>query len=200
MNSKCFHLFSFNTYEHNVYIKKFRFFQFQFITFNNLTHWKQKSYFPKITSFRWSPFRSKALSKPLANVTHYSLKHLHKNSFDFLLNLMFQLLNCVGCWCFEDLRFQIAPEKEITCCKIGWPGWPCDVPTSGDNMVRKQIPHSCHGISCGVARNAILLKTFLRLLDDKQAQDLRSSPTCEGNVVQSQLQPFLSHLQRSKDQ
>jgi hypothetical protein len=29
MNSKCFHLFSFNTYERNVYIKEFRFFQFQ---------------------------------------------------------------------------------------------------------------------------------------------------------------------------
>jgi len=38
MISKCFHLFSFNTYEHNVYIKEFRFFQFQFNTFYNLTH------------------------------------------------------------------------------------------------------------------------------------------------------------------
>jgi len=38
MNSKCFHLSSFNTYEHNVYIKEFRFFQFQFNTVNNLTH------------------------------------------------------------------------------------------------------------------------------------------------------------------
>ena len=59
MNSKCFHLFSFNTNEHNVYIKEFRFFQFQFNTFNNLTHWKQKSYFLKITSFRWPPFHSR---------------------------------------------------------------------------------------------------------------------------------------------
>ena len=57
MNSKCFHLFSFNTYEHNVYIKEFRFFQFKFNTFNNLTYWKQKSYFLKITSFRSPPFR-----------------------------------------------------------------------------------------------------------------------------------------------
>jgi hypothetical protein len=32
MISKCFHLFSFNTYEHTVYIKEFRFFQFQFNT------------------------------------------------------------------------------------------------------------------------------------------------------------------------
>jgi hypothetical protein len=48
MNSKCFHLFSFNAYEHNVlYIyKNLEFFNF------NLTHSKQKSYFPKITSFR----------------------------------------------------------------------------------------------------------------------------------------------------
>jgi hypothetical protein len=38
MKSKCFRLFSFNTYEHNVYIKEFRFFQFQFNPFNNLTH------------------------------------------------------------------------------------------------------------------------------------------------------------------
>jgi len=59
MNSKCFHLFSFNTYEHNVSIKAFRFFQFQFNPFNNLVYWKQKSYFPKITSFRWPPFRSR---------------------------------------------------------------------------------------------------------------------------------------------
>jgi len=57
MNSKSFHLFSFNTYEHNVYIKEFRFFHFQFNPFKNLTHWKQKSYFPKLTSFRWRPFR-----------------------------------------------------------------------------------------------------------------------------------------------
>ena len=59
MNSKCFHLFSFNTYEHNVYIKEFRLFHFQFNPFNNLTHWIQKSYFLKITSFRWPPFRSR---------------------------------------------------------------------------------------------------------------------------------------------
>ena len=38
MNSKCFHLFGFNTYEQNVYIKEFRFLQFQCNTFNNLTH------------------------------------------------------------------------------------------------------------------------------------------------------------------
>jgi hypothetical protein len=36
MNIKWFHLFSFNTYEHNVYIKEFRFFQFQFNLFNTL--------------------------------------------------------------------------------------------------------------------------------------------------------------------
>ena len=59
MNSKCFHLFSFNTYEKNVHIKEFRFFRFQFNPFKNLTRWKQKSYFPKITSFRWPPFRSR---------------------------------------------------------------------------------------------------------------------------------------------
>ena len=38
MKSKRFHLFSFNTHEHNVYIKEFRFFHFQFNPFNNLTH------------------------------------------------------------------------------------------------------------------------------------------------------------------
>ena len=38
MNSKCFHLFSFNTNEHNVYIKEFRFFHFKFHLFNKLTH------------------------------------------------------------------------------------------------------------------------------------------------------------------
>ena len=59
MNSKRFHLFSFNTYKHNVYIKEFRFFHFQFNPFNNLTHWKQKSYFPKITSFRLPPSHSR---------------------------------------------------------------------------------------------------------------------------------------------
>ena len=57
MNSKFFHLFSFNTYKHNVYITEIRFFYFQFNPFNNLTHWKQKSHFPKMPSFRWSPFR-----------------------------------------------------------------------------------------------------------------------------------------------
>jgi hypothetical protein len=60
-----------------------------------------------------------ALGKSLSNVTHYSLKHLHRNSFDFLLNSMFQLLNCVGYWSSGDLRFQIPPQKEITCGKIG---------------------------------------------------------------------------------
>ena len=39
-----------------------------------------------------------ALDKPLGNLTHYSLKHLHRNSCDFLLNSMFQLLKSVGCW------------------------------------------------------------------------------------------------------
>jgi hypothetical protein len=33
-----------------------------------------------------------------------------------------------------------------------------DVPVYGDNMVRKQIPHSRHGILCGVARSSILLE------------------------------------------
>jgi hypothetical protein len=37
-NSKCFHLCSFNLYEHNVLLKEFRFFQFQINPFNNLTH------------------------------------------------------------------------------------------------------------------------------------------------------------------
>jgi hypothetical protein len=36
MNNKCFNLFSFDTYEHNVYINEFRFFEFQFNPFNNL--------------------------------------------------------------------------------------------------------------------------------------------------------------------
>ena len=49
--------------------------------------------------------------------------------FDFLLNSMFQLLNCLGCWSFEALRFQVLSEKEITRWKIRWPGWPCDVPS-----------------------------------------------------------------------
>ena len=102
----------------------------------------------------------KAFGESLANVTYYSLKHLHRNSFDFLLNLMFQLLNCVGCWRFEDLRFQIPSENEITCWKIRWPDWPCDVPISGDNVVRKQIPHSCHGISCSGAYSSILLEKY----------------------------------------
>jgi hypothetical protein len=38
MNGKEFHLSCFNAYEHNVYIKEFRFFQFQFNPFNSLTH------------------------------------------------------------------------------------------------------------------------------------------------------------------
>ena len=59
MNSKCFHLFSFNTYERNVYIKEFTFCQFQFNPFNSLTRWKQKSHSPKVTSFRWPPFSSR---------------------------------------------------------------------------------------------------------------------------------------------
>jgi hypothetical protein len=37
MNSKCLRLFSFNTYKHNAYINEFRFFQFQFNPFSNLT-------------------------------------------------------------------------------------------------------------------------------------------------------------------
>ena len=38
INNKCFLLFSFNEHEHNVYIKGFRFFHFQFNPFSNLTH------------------------------------------------------------------------------------------------------------------------------------------------------------------
>ena len=115
----------------------------------NLTHWKQKSYFPKITSFRWPPFRSRHWVSLLrmSPITLWSIC------------IGMHLTSCwIRCLSFEDLRFQITPEKEITCWKIGWAGWPCDVPVSGDNMVRKQIPHSCHGISCGVARSSILLE------------------------------------------
>ena len=107
LNSKCFHLFCFNTYEHNVYIKAFRFF-----TFNAL---KTKVLLPENNIIQMTTIPLYALGKSLANVTHYSLKHVHRNCLDFLPNSMFQLLNCVGCWSFEDLRFQIPPEKEITC-------------------------------------------------------------------------------------
>lgn len=48
------------------------------------------------------------LSQSLANVTRHSSQRL-----PFLLNAMFQLLNCVGCWRFEDLGFQVPPEKKI---------------------------------------------------------------------------------------
>jgi hypothetical protein len=57
MNCKWFHLFSFNLYEHNVYIKVFKIYQFQFNPLNNLTRWKQKSYFLKITSLKVTSFR-----------------------------------------------------------------------------------------------------------------------------------------------
>jgi len=150
MKNKYFHLFSFNTYEHNVYIKEFRFFHFQFNPFKNLTHWKHKSHFPEITSFRWSPFRSK----------HSVILLLFEASPQELMWLLaeFDVSTPELCGVLELWRLEISdtPEKEITCWKIGWPGWPCDVPISGDNMFRKQIPHSYHGISCGVARNSIL--------------------------------------------
>jgi len=122
-------------YIYSIYIKEFRF---------NLTHWKQKSYFLKITSFRWPPFCS-GHSLSLLRTLPTTL---------WSISTGIRLTSCwiwcfnswsVGCWSFEDLRFQIPPEKEITCLKIRWPGWPCDVRISGD-MVREQIPHSCHGI------------------------------------------------------
>ena len=105
-----------------IYIKEFRFFHFQFNPFNNLTHWKQKSYFPKITLFRWPSFRS--------SVTHYCLKHLHRNSCDFLLNSTCQLLNCVGCWSFEDLRFQRAQVTQSGDAQNGvdFFQWPLSLP------------------------------------------------------------------------
>ena len=65
----------------------------------------------------------KALGKSLANVTHYSLKHLHRNSRDFLLNSMFEILNCVGCWSFEGLRFQTPPEDGVEFFQ-----WPLSLP------------------------------------------------------------------------
>ena len=57
MKSKCFHLFSFNTYEHNVYIKEFRFFHFQFNPFNNLTQYcrTRKKKCCKIARFTEAP-------------------------------------------------------------------------------------------------------------------------------------------------
>ena len=61
--------------------------------------------------------------KLLANITHYSLKHLRMNSCDFLLNSTFQLLNCVGCWSFEGLRFQIPPENGVDFFQ-----WPLSLP------------------------------------------------------------------------
>ena len=131
MNWKCFHLFSFNTCEHKVYIKEFRF---------NLTHWKQKSYFLKITSFRWPPFHSRH-SLSLLRTSPTTLWSISTG-----IRLTSSWIRCFNYWtvwgagAFEDLRFQIPPEREITCWKIGWPGWPHDVHISGDTRVYQKVP------------------------------------------------------------
>jgi hypothetical protein len=78
MKNKCFYVFSFNTYEQNVYIKEFRFFQFKFNPFNNLTHLK-KVLLSENNIIQMTTIPLYALGKSLANVTHYSLKHLHRN-------------------------------------------------------------------------------------------------------------------------
>ena len=92
-----------------VYIKEFRF---------NLTHWKQKSYFPKIASFRWPPFRSR-----------YAVSLLRTSPIilDFLLNSMFQLLNYVWCWSFERLEISDTPRERNHMLKdrVTWPAKWC---------------------------------------------------------------------------
>jgi hypothetical protein len=158
MNSKCPYLFSFSTYEHNVYIKEFRFFKIWISPIQQINTLKTKFLLSANNIIPMATILHQELGKPPANVIHYSMKHLHRNSFDFLLNSIFQLLNCVGCWRIVDLRFETHLEKWFTCGKIGWTGWPCDVPMSEQNMVRKKIPHSCHGISCGVTHSSFLLK------------------------------------------
>jgi len=105
-----------------------------------------------------------------------------------------------GAGAFEDLRFQIPLEREKS-----------HAERSGDlagHVMSQYLEITWLGnkfLTAAMESRAVWVvapscwKTFLHLLDDKQAQDLRISPTCERNVVQSQLQPFLSHLQRSKD-
>jgi hypothetical protein len=51
-------------------------------------------------------------------IAHYSLEHLYGNSFNFP-NSMFQLLNCVGRWSFENVGFQIPPEEKSHVDKSG---------------------------------------------------------------------------------
>ena len=87
-----------------------------------------------------------ALGKSSANITHYSLQHLHRNSFNFFLNSMFQLLNHMWWFSSEHFRFQVAPQKKITGWHIRRSGRPSDIPIFGDNMIRKQVPHSSHGL------------------------------------------------------
>jgi len=120
---------------------EFNFCQFKFNPFNYFTHWKQKSYFPKITSFIWPPFPSRH-SVSLLQTSPITLWSISTG-----IRLTSCWIRCFNSWTVWgagilktwDFRY---PQRKKLHAEISGDLAGHVIPISGDNLVRKQIPHS----------------------------------------------------------
>ena len=96
-------------------------------------------------------------------VPHCSLQHLSWNTTNFILDSLFQFIQCP--WPSRvDLVLKAAPQEKITNGQIRWSWGPGNVTESCDDMVTEQFSNSCHWLPCSVRCRTVLLKPgFVKL-------------------------------------
>jgi hypothetical protein len=140
--------------------KNLVFVNFNLTNLTILTHRKQKSYFPKVTSLRRPPFHSRH-SASLLGTSPIVLWSIYTG-----IRATFCWIRCFDSWTVWDAGAMMTWDFRYPQRKKSHAEWSVDLAghvmspylNTGIIWLRKQIAHNCHGISCGVARSSILLE------------------------------------------
>ena len=133
-----------------------------------------------------------AFFQSAVEVPHCLLQHLSWDTTNFVLDSLFQFIQCP--WPSRiDPILKVAPQEKITNGQIRWSWGPGNVTESCDDMVTEQFSNSCHWLPCSVPCRTILLKPgFVKLRKivqcrcNKRLQHL--------NIRISKVPVFLCHL------
>jgi len=104
-----------------------------------------------------------AFFQSAVEVPHCLLQHLSWDTTNFVLDSLFQFIQCP--WPSRvDPILKVAPQEKITNGQIRWSWGPGNVTESWDDTVTEQFSHSCHWLPCSVRCRTILLKPgFVKL-------------------------------------
>ena len=94
---------------------------------------------------------------------HCSLQHPSWDTTNFVLDSLFQFIQCP--WPSRvDPILKVAPQEKVANGQIRWSWGPGNVTESWDDMVTEQFSHSCHWLPYSVRCHTILLKPgFVKL-------------------------------------